>query len=135
MRGQLSAAHVVPEAASTVVNWVFHDSRVHERTPPHEHSRDAYPPLVEALRKYVLSSGKLDGDDVPVSVLATARPRPAACGRMSTMTVRPTGGGPPTRQTVTRGTLQRSDTFAAYDTVFVESYFVLEHATAIRHRL
>ena len=42
-------------------------------------------PLVEELRRYVLSAEKLHADDTPVPVLApaTARPRPAGSGPMS----------------------------------------------------
>ena len=43
---------------------------------------EALAPLVEQLRRYVMSAGKLHGDDTPVPVLApgTAKPKPAACG-------------------------------------------------------
>ncbi len=47
-------------------------------------------PLVEALRRHVLSGQKLDADDTPVPVLAPGweRPKRDGCGRMYAMTGR-----------------------------------------------
>ncbi len=55
---------------STLADWVGGASRV-------------LAPLVEALKRYVLSADKLHGDDVPVPVLEPGKGKTASCRRMA----------------------------------------------------
>jgi len=75
-QAEMYAREGVELERSTLADWVGGSSRLLE-------------PLVEALRRHVMSAGKLHADDTPVPVLApgNGRPRRDGCGRMCGMIV------------------------------------------------